>query len=158
MAKKNKAKNTSSTICLNKRAKFEYQIHDKLEAGLCLQGWEVKSLRDGRAQLIDSYITFKNGEAWLSGAHITPLKQASTHYVTEPRRERKLLLHSKQITHLAQGVEAKGFTCIAIALYWANGKVKCEVALGKGKKLHDKRATEKERDWNRQKQREMSNR
>lgn len=155
MAKKKKP-TSGNSICQNKRARHEFIIEDKLEAGLCLQGWEVKSLREGRAQLIDSYIIFKNGEAWLSGAHITPLKQASTHYVTEPKRDRKLLLHSKQISRLSQGVEAKGYTCIALALYWKQGKVKCEVALGKGKKLQDKRASEKERDWNRQKQRILS--
>ncbi|MGB1238437.1 MAG: SsrA-binding protein SmpB [Pseudomonadales bacterium] len=156
MAKKKKAKNTSNTICQNKRARHEYHIEDKIEAGIALVGWEVKSLREGRAQLVDSYITFKNGEAWLVGANMTPLKQACTHYVTEPRRERKLLLHSRQISNLSFAVEAKGHSCVALSLYWKDSKVKCEVALVRGKQQHDKRASEKEKDWNRQKQRVLS--
>jgi SsrA-binding protein len=155
MAKKKKAPG-GNTICLNKRAKHEYTIESKFEAGLSLTGWEVKSLREGRAQLIDSYVVFKNGEAWLVGAHITPLITASTHVVADPRRDRKLLLHKNEIHKLTGAVEAKGYTCVALALYWKNGMVKCEIALVKGKKLHDKRAAEKEKDWNRQKQRLMA--
>ncbi len=158
MAKKKKTKNTGNTICLNKRARHEYHIDETIEAGLVLAGWEVKSLRDGRAQLIDSYVMFKDHEAWLVNATMTPLKQASTHYVTEPRRPRKLLMHSRQISNLAFAVEAKGFSCIALALYWKDEKVKCEVALVRGKQQHDKRATEKEKDWSRQKQRVLSTR
>lgn len=155
MAKKKKSPG-GNTICLNKRAKHEYTIESRFEAGLCLSGWEVKSLREGRGQLVDSYVVFKNDEAWLVGAHITPLITASTHFVTDPRRDRKLLLHRREIEKLTTAVEAKGYTCVALALYWKNGRVKCEIALVKGKKLHDKRADEKEKDWNRQKQREMS--
>ncbi|MBS98728.1 MAG: SsrA-binding protein SmpB [Oceanospirillaceae bacterium] len=155
MAKKKKAPG-GNTICLNKRAKHEYTIEQKFEAGLSLTGWEVKSLREGRAQLVDSYVVFKNGEAWLVGAHFTPLLTASTHVVADPRRDRKLLLHAKEIDRLIGAVEAKGYTCVALALYWKNGRVKCEIALVKGKKLHDKRAAEKEKDWNRQKQRLMA--
>lgn len=155
MAKKKKAPG-GNTICLNKRAKHEYSIETRFEAGLSLTGWEVKSLREGRAQLVDSYVVLKNGEAWLVGAHITPLITACTHVVADPRRDRKLLLHRNEIDKLTGAVEAKGYTCVALALYWKNGRVKCEVALVKGKKLHDKRATEKERDWNRQKQRLMA--
>ena len=155
MAKKKKAPG-GNTICLNKRAKHEYTIETRFEAGLSLQGWEVKSLREGRGQLVDSYVIFKNDEAWLVGAHITPLISASTHYVTDPRRDRKLLLNRRELDKLMVAVEAKGYTCVALALYWKNGMVKCEIALVKGKKLHDKRADEKEKDWNRQKQREMS--
>jgi SsrA-binding protein len=156
MAKQKKSKQSSNTICQNKRARFEYQIEDKLEAGLALAGWEVKSLREGRGQLIDSYVVFKNGEAWLVGANITPLTQACTHYVTDPRRDRKLLMHKKQIDYFVGAVEAKGYTSVALGLYWKEGRVKCEVALAKGKKLHDKRETEKNRDWDRQKQRIMA--
>lgn len=152
MAKKKKAPG-GNTICLNKRAKHEYSIDTKFEAGLSLTGWEVKSLREGRAQLVDSYVVLKNGEAWLVGAHITPLITASTHVIADPRRDRKLLLHKNEIDKLTGAVEAKGYTCVALALYWKNGRVKCEIALVKGKKLHDKRAAEKEKDWNRQKQR-----
>ncbi|RVU31433.1 MULTISPECIES: SsrA-binding protein SmpB [Neptunomonas] len=156
MAKKKKAQNNSSTICQNKRARFEYHIEEKIEAGLSLSGWEVKSLREGRAQLVDSYVLIKDGEAWLVGANITPLTQACTHFVTEPRRDRKLLLHKRQIERLTAETEAKGYTCVALSLYWKQGRIKCEIALVKGKKLHDKRETEKERDWNRQKQRVMA--
>lgn len=156
MAKKKKSPNNSNTICLNKRARYEYHIEEKFEAGLVLAGWEVKSLREGRAQLIDSYVLIKDGEAWLVGANITPLAQACTHFVTDPRQDRKLLLHSKQIARLSQDIEAKGYTCVALSLYWKNGRVKCEIALVKGKKLHDKRETEKNRDWDRQKQRIMA--
>jgi len=155
MAKKKKSPG-GDTICLNKRAKHEYSIESRFEAGLALSGWEVKSLREGRGQLVDSYVVFKNDEAWLVGAHITPLITASTHFVTDPRRDRKLLLHRREIEKLTNAVEAKGYTCVALALYWKNGRVKCEIALVKGKKLHDKRADEKEKDWNRQKHREMS--
>jgi len=156
MAKQKKAKSNSNTICQNKRARYEYSIEDKFEAGLALAGWEVKSLREGRGQLVDSYVLIKDDEAWLIGANITPLTQACTHFVTEPRRDRKLLLHRRQIEKLTEETEAKGFTCVALALYWKSGKVKCEIALVKGKKLHDKRETEKNRDWDRQKQRIMS--
>ncbi|MBY4677375.1 SsrA-binding protein SmpB [Marinobacterium arenosum] len=158
MAKKKKTGNTSNTICLNKKARHEYSIEDKFEAGLALTGWEVKSLREGRAQLVDSYVVLKDGEAWLVGAHFTPLKTACTHVVADPTRDRKLLLHRREIDRLADATQAKGYTCVALALYWKQGRVKCEIALVKGKKLHDKRATEKERDWNREKQRAMATR
>ena len=156
MTKKKKSSG-GSTICLNKRAKYEYSIEDRIEAGVSLTGWEVKSLRGGRGQLVDSYVVFQNGEAWLVGAHFTPLITASTHVVADPRRERKLLLHRREIDRLNEAVAAKGKTCVALALYWKEGRVKCEIGLATGKKLHDKRATEKERDWGRQKQRVLSN-
>ncbi|WP_370280354.1 SsrA-binding protein SmpB [Pontibacterium sp.] len=156
MAKKKKAKSSGNTICQNKKARHEYTISDKFEAGLSLAGWEVKSLREGRAQLVDSYIIFKNGEAWLVGAHFTPLKTACTHVVADPTRDRKLLLHKREISNLIGAVQAKGYTCVALSLYWKNDRVKCEIALVKGKKQHDKRADEKEKDWNRQKQRLMA--
>lgn len=156
MANKKQKQNQSSTIALNKRAKFDYFIEERFEAGLALVGWEVKSLRAGKGQLTDSYVIFKNGEAWLLGAHIQPLQTASTHFVTDPTRTRKLLLSRKQIDRLRESIEQKGYTVVATALYWKQHLVKCEVALAKGKKQHDKRETEKERDWGRQKQRLMS--
>lgn len=155
MAKK-KSKVSSNTICQNKKARHEYHIDTKFEAGLSLAGWEVKSLRDGRAQLVDSYVILHNGEAWLAGAHFTPLKTACTHVVADPTRQRKLLLNRREIDTLIGAVQAKGYTCIALSLYWKNDKVKCEIALAKGKKQHDKRDAEKDRDWNRQKQRLMA--
>lgn len=156
MNAKKKKQSHSNTIALNKRAKFDYFIEDRIEAGLELTGWEVKSLRAGKGQLTDSYVFFKNGEAFLLGAQIQPLLTVSTHFVTEPTRTRKLLLHRKEINRLKAAVEQKSYTVVATALYWKKHMVKCEVALAKGKKLHDKRDTEKERDWNRQKQRIMS--
>ncbi|RAU18338.1 SsrA-binding protein [Nitrincola tibetensis] len=153
---KKKAKPTSSTICQNRKARHEFSIEQKFEAGLVLTGWEVKSLRDGRAQLVDSYVVLKNSEAWLVGAHFTPLLSACTHVLAEPKRERKLLLNRREIDRLIGATQAKGYTCVALALYWKNGRVKCEIALVKGKKLHDKRAAEKDKDWDRQKQRVMA--
>lgn len=152
MAKKKKSKNTN-TIASNKRARHDYFIDNNIEAGLALEGWEVKSLREGMGQLVDSYVIFKNEEAWLVGAHISPLLSASTHIEPDPTRPRKLLLHKKELARLFAGVQREGHTCLALSLYWKQGKVKCEIALGKGKHLHDKRATEKERDWNMEKQR-----
>lgn len=150
---KKKAAPTNNTIALNKKAKHEYHIEERFEAGLALLGWEVKSLRAGKAQLVDAYVLLKNGEAWLLGAHITPLSTASAHVIADPTRTRKLLLHAKEIAKIIGTVNQTGHTCVPLALYWKKNKVKCEIALVKGKKQHDKRATEKERDWNRQKQR-----
>ena len=153
MNKKKSKKPSGTTIALNKKAKFDYHLTDKFEAGIALQGWEVKSLREGKVQIIDTYVFFKNGEAWLLNAQITPLNTVSTHFVTEPTRQRKLLLHNKEISRLQQAVEQKDYTCVCTALYWKGHLVKCEIALAKGKKMHDKRETEKQRDWNREKQR-----
>jgi len=154
-----KAKKTpSTTIALNKRARHDYSLEQRFEAGLALQGWEVKSIRAGKAQLVDSYVLLRDGEAWLIGANITPLVSASTHVVADPQRTRKLLPHGKEIAQLFSATQQKGFTCVATALYWKGNKVKCEIALGKGKKQHDKRATERERDWQRQKQRVLKER
>lgn len=154
MAKQKKAQ-TSNTIALNKKAKHDYFIEERFEAGMELQGWEVKSCREGKAQLTDSYVLFKNGEAWLLGARIQPLPSASTHFVTEPDRTRRLLLNKRELAKLTAAVEQKGHTVVATALYWKKHLIKCEVALGKGKASHDKRETEKQRDWNREKQRLM---
>ncbi|MFD1215666.1 MULTISPECIES: SsrA-binding protein SmpB [Microbulbifer] len=152
MAKKKKAP-SSNTIALNKKAKHDYFIEEKFEAGLELQGWEVKACREGKAQLTDSYVLFKDGQAWLLGARIQPLASASTHFVTEPDRTRRLLLKRREIAKLMASVNQKGYACVCTAMYWKKHLIKCEVALAKGKAMHDKRETLKERDWNRQKQR-----
>jgi SsrA-binding protein len=144
---------TNTTIALNRKASHEYFIEDRFEAGLALQGWEVKSLRAGRIQLDQSYILLKRGEAWLFGALITPLQTASTHIHPEPQRNRKLLLNHRELNKLIGSVERKGYTIIPLSLYWKNNLVKLEIGFAKGKKQHDKRAAEKERDWKREKQR-----
>ncbi len=148
-----KQKSGTSTIALNKKARHDYFIEDRLEAGLALQGWEVKSLREGRVQLTDAYIIIKNNEAWLLGFHIAPLLSASTHVTPDPTRTRKLLLHRHELDRLIGAVERKGYTLVPLALYWNKGKAKLELALSRGKQSHDKRATEKDRDWEREKQR-----
>ncbi|HEX5055964.1 MAG TPA: SsrA-binding protein SmpB [Gammaproteobacteria bacterium] len=148
-----KQQNETPPIALNRQARHEYFIEETLEAGLALQGWEVKSLRDGRVQLKESYVLLKNGEAWLFGSHVTPLPTASTHVRAEPTRTRKLLLHRLQLNRLLGAVERKGYALVPLALYWSKGKIKLEIGLAKGKKAHDKRAVEKDRDWQRQKQR-----
>lgn len=153
---KKKPKMSSNTIALNKRAKFDYQLSDKFEAGISLQGWEVKSLREGKSQITETYIHLQNGEAWLTGMQVTPLATVSTHYVAEPNRSRKLLLHAKELARIHAATQQKGYTCVCTALYWKKHLVKVEVALGKGKKQHDKRETEKQRDWQRQKQRVLA--
>ena len=149
MAKKDNK--TSSTIAQNKKARFDYFIEERFEAGLALQGWEVKSLRAGKAQLVDSFVMVRDGEAWLLGSHITPLNSASTHVSPEPARIRKLLLNRREIDRLTGLVERKGYTLVALELYWSKGRAKLALGLAKGKKQHDKRATEKERDWDRDK-------
>jgi len=152
-AKKNKNQSSNSTIALNRQATHDYFIEERFEAGLVLEGWEVKSLRAGRAQLKESYVTLRGGEAWLLGAHIAPLPSASTHVEPDPTRTRKLLLQKQELNKLIGHVERKGYTLVPLALYWSKGRAKLEIGLAKGKKLHDKRATEKERDWQREKQR-----
>jgi SsrA-binding protein len=151
MSKKQKTENPP--IALNRQARHDYFIEETLEAGLALQGWEVKSLRDGRVQLKESYVLLKNGEAWLFGSHITPLSTASTHVRADPTRTRKLLLHRQELNRLLGSVERKGYALVPLALYWSKGKIKLEMGLAKGKKAHDKRAVEKDRDWQREKQR-----
>lgn len=156
MAKTNKkATSGSKTIALNKNARYEYSIEDTYEAGVVLQGWEVKSIREGRVQLRDSFVMLQQGEAFLFNALITPLISASTHIIPESKRTRKLLLHDYQIARLGSAVDRKGYTVVPTAMYWKNNRVKIEIGLGKGKQTHDKRATEKERDWNREKSRVM---
>lgn len=146
-------KSESNTIVLNKKARHDFTLGDRFEAGIILQGWEVKSLRAKKVQIRDSYVFIKNKEAWLSSTVITPLDTASTHIHPEPQRMRKLLLHRDEITKLISAVERKGFTMVATALYWKKGRAKLEIALAKGKKEHDKRASEKDRDWQREKAR-----
>jgi SsrA-binding protein len=143
------------TIALNKRARHDYALEDRYEAGLVLHGWEVKALRAGRVQFADSYAVIKGGELFLFGSQITPLITASTHVIADDRRTRKLLLHAREIDKLIGAVERDGYTLIPTAMYWKSGRAKLELALAKGKQSHDKRATLKERDWNRDKQRIM---
>jgi SsrA-binding protein len=150
-----KAQSGSSSIAQNKKARFDYFIEDRLEGGLALQGWEVKSLRAGKAQLTDSYVILRDGEAWLLNSHITPLNTVSTHFVAEPKRVRKLLLNRREIDRLTGLVERKGYTLVALELYWSKNRVKVAVGLAKGKKQHDKRDTEKDRDWQRDKARAL---
>jgi SsrA-binding protein len=152
MAKK-KAQKPSNVIAQNRRASFDYQLLDTFEAGVALSGWEVKSLRMGKADLADSYVLMKDGEAWLLGTQIIPLDTASTHFVTDPTRTRKLLLHRKELAKILEATSQKGLTCVCTQLYWKSHLVKARIALAVGKKAHDKRDTEKDRDWNRQKQR-----
>ena len=144
---------SSSTIALNREARHEYFIEERFEAGIALEGWEVKSLRAGRLQLKDSYVVVKNGELLLLGAHISPLPTASTHIQPDPTRTRKLLMHRLEINRLIGAVERKGFTIVPLAMYWKQGRAKTEIALVKGKQEHDKRATLKEREWQRDKAR-----
>lgn len=151
-SKKNK-KSNSNTIVLNKKVRHDFTLEDRFEAGIVLEGWEVKSLRAGKVQIRDSYVFLKNNEAWLSSTVITPLETASTHIHPEPQRVRKLLLNRDEINKLIGAVERKGYTLVATAMYWKKGRAKLEVALAKGKKEHDKRASEKDRDWKREKAR-----
>jgi SsrA-binding protein len=158
MAKKKKDKGQGNTIALNKKARHDYFVQERLEAGIVLEGWEVKSLRASRLQLKESYVTVKNGEAFLLGAHISPLPTASTHIQPEQTRTRKLLLRRQELHRLIGLVERKGFTLVPTAMYWKKGRAKLEIGVAKGKKLHDKRATEKDRDWQRDKHRILKQR
>ncbi|MCX7074762.1 MAG: SsrA-binding protein SmpB [Methylococcales bacterium] len=152
---KKKADSQNATIAKNRQATHEYSIEDKFEAGLVLEGWEVKSLRDGRVQLKESYVVIKKGEAWLSGAHISALLSASTHIKPEAVRNKKLLLNRHELNKLIGAVERKGYTIIPLAMYWKNGRAKIEIGLAKGKQLHDKRAASKDQDWKREQARIM---
>lgn len=143
----------STEIAINRKASHDYFIEERHEAGLVLKGWEVKSLRAGKAQLVDSYVIIKNGEAWLIGGHIIPLPTVSTHIIPDPQRTRKLLLHQHELHRLRGQLEQKGYTLLALSLYWKKGTAKLQIGLAKGKKQYDKRAAAKARDWARQKQR-----
>ncbi len=148
----------SGSIALNRRARHDFFIEEKYEAGLMLMGWEVKSLRAGRVQLVEGYVVIKNNEAWLLGAHLTPLNSASTHVIADPSRSRKLLLKRKELDHLVGAVDRKGYTLVPLSLYWKDGRAKLEMGLAKGKQDHDKRAAEKDKDWAREKSRVMKDR
>ena len=148
-----KQKPSGNTIVLNKKARHDFFIEEKFEAGIALEGWEVKSLRAGKIQIRDSYILLKDGQAYLFGALITPLPTASTHIKPDPQRTRKLLLHRRELNTLIGAVERKGYTVVPTAMYWKQGKAKIEIGMAKGKQEFDKRRTEKERDWQREKQR-----
>ena len=155
MANKSKksTKKPSSTIALNKKARHDYSIEKTFEAGIVLEGWEVKSIRDGRVQMTDTYVMVKDNEIFWLGGQITALLSASTHINPEPSRARKLLLHRNEIDKLVGAVERKGYTLVPLKMYWSKGHVKMEIGLAKGKQLHDKRADDKDRDWNRDKAR-----
>ena len=152
MTKSTKATH-SNTIALNRKASYDYTLEDKFEAGIVLQGWEVKSLRDGRAQLKESYVSVYKGEIYLLGAHFSPLPSASTHVHPIPTRKRKLLLQRKEINKLIGATERDGYTIVPLSLYWQRGRAKLKIALAKGKKKYDKRQSEKQRDWDRHKHR-----
>ncbi len=144
-----------AAIAYNRKAKHDYALHEHFQAGMVLLGWEVKSLRDNHLQLKESYVLIKGGEVWLVGAHISPLSTLSSHIKANPTRDRKLLLSRKEINKLVGATQEKGFTLVPLQIYWDRNKAKCEFALAKGKKSHDKRASIKDRDWSRDKARIM---
>ncbi len=150
-----KAPDKPPPIAVNRKARFDYFIEESFEAGIALLGWEVKSMRAGKAQIAEAYVYVKNGEAFVFGAHISALNSASTHVDTDPTRTRKLLLHRRQLDRLIGAVERRGYTLVPLELYWKAGRAKLLVGLAKGKKQHDKRATDKDRDWQRDKSRIM---
>ncbi len=153
MSPEKKKEPANKVIAVNRKARHDYFIEDKFEAGLVLEGWEAKSLRAGRAQLTESYVHLRNGEAYLIGAHFSPLNTASTHTRADPTRSRKLLLQRHELDRLVGAVERKGFALVPLNLHWSRGRAKLEIGLAKGKKQHDKRAASKDRDWQRQKAR-----
>lgn len=153
MSKKKSKKPSGNVIAVNRKARHDYFIEDTFEAGLSLEGWEVKCLREGRAQIAEAYVNLRKGEAWLVGAHFSPLTTTSTHIRADPTRSRKLLLHRVELDRLTGAVERKGYALIPLNLHWHKGRAKLEIGLGKGKKQHDKRADKKDQDWQRQKAR-----
>ncbi len=157
MGKKKTKKPAGNVIAVNRRARHDYFIEDRFEAGLALEGWEVKSLRAGSAQLAEAYVNLRKGEAWLVGAHFSPLRTASTHVKANPTRDRKLLMHRHEIDRLTGAVERKGYALVPLDLHWHKGRAKLSIGLAKGKKQHDKRADRKDRDWQRQKERILKN-
>jgi SsrA-binding protein len=157
MAKKTK-KTAPNTIALNRKASHDYSFETVYEAGIMLQGWEIKSIRQGRVNLQDSYVTMRQGEAYLLGCHISPLLSASTHITADPTRTKKLLLNSSELKKLMGGVQRDGYSIVVTALYWKKQLVKVKIALAKGKKEYDKRASQKERDWSRNKDRILKER
>jgi SsrA-binding protein len=147
MAKKQGKQTSERAIAQNRKARFDFFIEENFEAGLELLGWEVKSLRAGKAQLTESYVILRDNQAWLLGAHITPLLSASTHIDPDPTRTRRLLLHRSEIDRLTGLVERRGYALVPLDLHWTKGRAKLSVGLARGKKQHDKRASEKDRDW-----------
>jgi SsrA-binding protein len=158
MNKQTSKKQKSNQIARNKKAYHDYFIESEFEAGLVLEGWEVKSIRDGRIQLKESYVLLKNDEAWLFGAHISPLLSASTHITTDPIRTRKLLLNRKEINKLQKAKDIQGYSVVALNLHWSRCHIKVRIAIAKGKKLHDKRQVSKEKDWKREQHRGLKGR
>jgi len=146
------------SIVENRKASHDYFIEERYEAGIALDGWEVKAIRGGRAQLSDGYVMVRGAELFLIGASITPLPTVSTHFVPDPTRSRKLLLHAEEIKRLIGKVEQRGYTLVPLNLHYNKGRIKLEIGLAKGKLKHDKRATEREKDWNREKQRLLRSR
>ena len=153
MSSKKSKPGDDRVIAVNRKARHDYFIEDKFEAGLVLEGWEAKSLRASSAQITESYVQLRNGEAWLIGAHFAPAKTTASHIKADPRRSRKLLLQRFELDRLIGAVERKGFALVPLNLHWTKGRAKLEIGLAKGKKQHDKRATSKDRDWQRQKER-----
>ena len=153
MSNKKSKSGDARVIAVNRKARHDYFIEDKLEAGLVLEGWEAKSLRTGSAQITESYVQLRNGEAWLIGAHFTPAKTTASHLKADPTRSRKLLIQRYELDRLIGAVERKGMALVALDLHWTKGRAKLEVGIAKGKKQHDKRAADKDRDWQRQKER-----
>lgn len=151
--KKKTTKQTNPTIAANKKAFHDYTIEKQLEAGIVLEGWEVKSARAGKVQLSDSYVIIKNNEAWLLGALINPLLSTCTHKTINPTKTRKILLHRKEINNLIGLTQQKGYTLIPLSIFWHKNKIKLQIALAKGKKLYDKRASDKEKTWQKEKHR-----
>jgi SsrA-binding protein len=154
MGKKKRDQGSSpATIAVNRKARHDYFIEDTFEAGIALEGWEAKSLRDRRLQLKESYVLIKDAEAWLIGAHISPLATASTHISPDPVRTRKLLMHRRELDRLVGAVERSGYTIVPLSMYWKRGRAKLQLGLARGKKQHDKRQAERQRDWQREQQR-----
>ncbi len=153
MSSRKKKQTAGNVIAVNRKARHDYFIEDTFEAGLVLEGWEVKSLRAGNAQLRESYVYIRNGEAWLVGAHLSPLTTTSSHVKADPTRSRKLLLHRQELDRLIGAVERKGMALVPLDLHWHKGRAKLMVGVARGKKQHDKRADKKDRDWQRQKAR-----
>ncbi|MCC7198562.1 MAG: SsrA-binding protein SmpB [Gammaproteobacteria bacterium] len=150
-----KKKTAANNVAENRKARHEFSIEDRYEAGLSLLGWEVKALRANRLQLKEGYVLLRDGEAYLFGAHLSPLPTTSTHVIADPVRSRKLLLHRRQLDKLIGEVERKGYTLVPLRVYWKDGRAKLEIGLAKGKKQHDKREDERDRDWQRDKARVM---
>lgn len=155
---KNKAKDNSNVIAVNRKARHDYFIEETVEAGLMLEGWEVKSLRAGRASLAEGYVVIRRGAPWLIGSNIQPLSSVSTHVTVDPIRTRKLLLHAREISRLAGAADREGYTLVPLNMHWRHGRAKLDIGLAKGKKNYDKRETKKQQDWKRQKERLLKNR